>query len=53
MLVKQIFKQKDNRIITVQPGDTVATATEILKRENIGALMGLCSERRGKFLGTA
>ena len=54
MLVKQIFKQKDNRIITVQPGDTVATATEILKRENIGAVMvggpdgalsGILSER--------
>ena len=54
MLVKQIFKLKDDRIITVQPGDTVATATEILKRENIGALMvsgadgelaGILSER--------
>lgn len=54
MLVKQIFKQKDNRIITVQPGDTVATATEVLKRENIGAVMvggpdgalsGILSER--------
>lgn len=54
MLVKQIFKSKDDRIITVQPGDTVATAAEILKRENIGALMvsgpdgelaGILSER--------
>ncbi len=54
MLVKQIFKLKDDRIITVQPGDTVATAAEILKRENIGALMvsgpngelaGILSER--------
>jgi CBS domain-containing protein len=54
MLVKQIFKQKDNRIITVQPGDTVAAAAEVLKRENIGALMvsgpggqlvGIISER--------
>ena len=54
MLVKQIFKQKDNRIITVQPGDTVATAADVLKRENIGAVMvsgpdgalsGILSER--------
>jgi CBS domain-containing protein len=54
MLVKQIFKQKDDRIITVQPDDTVATAAEILKRENIGAVMvsepgselaGILSER--------
>ena len=54
MLVKQIFKLKDDRIITVKPGDTVATAAEILKRENIGALMvsgpngelaGILSER--------
>ena len=54
MLVKQIFKQKDNRIITVAPGDTVATAAEVLKRENIGAVMvsgsdgalsGILSER--------
>jgi CBS domain-containing protein len=54
MLVKQIFKQKDHRIITVQPGDTVAAAVEVLKRENIGALMvtgpsgelaGILSER--------
>jgi CBS domain-containing protein len=54
MLVKQIFKQKDRRIITVQPGDTVAAAAEVLKRENIGALMvtgpsgelaGILSER--------
>ena len=54
MLVKQIFKQKADRISTVQPGDTVATATEVLKRENIGAVMvggpdgallGILSER--------
>ena len=54
MLVKQIFKQKDDRIITVQPGDTVATAADVLKRENIGAVMvsgpdgalsGILSER--------
>jgi len=54
MLVKQIFKQKDDRIITVRPVDTVATAAEILKQENIGALMvrgadgdlaGILSER--------
>jgi len=54
MLVKQIFKQKDDRIITVRPEDTVATAAEILKQENIGALMvreadgeldGILSER--------
>ena len=54
MLVKQIFKQKDSRIITVRPGETVATATEVLKRENIGAVMvtgpdgelvGILSER--------
>ena len=54
MLVKQIFKQKDDRIITVAPGDTVATAAEVLKRENIGAVMvsgpdgalsGILSER--------
>ncbi len=49
MLVKQIFKQKDNRIITVKPGDTVATAAEILKRENIGALM--VSGPGGKLAG--
>ncbi|HEX9769153.1 MAG TPA: CBS domain-containing protein [Kiloniellales bacterium] len=54
MLVKQIFKQKDSRIITVQPSDTVAAAAEVLKRENIGAVMvtgpegqlaGILSER--------
>ena len=54
MLVKHIFKQKDNRIITVLPGDTVATAADVLKRENIGAVMvsgpdgtlsGILSER--------
>jgi len=55
MLVKQIFKQKeDGRIVTVQPGETVATAAEVLKRENIGAVMvsgpdgalsGILSER--------
>jgi CBS domain-containing protein len=54
MLVKQIFKQKDDRIITVRPEDTVATAADILKQENIGALMvsgsdgeldGILSER--------
>ena len=54
MLVKQIFKQKDDRIVTVEPGDTVATATEVLKKENIGAVMvsgadgqlaGILSER--------
>ena len=44
MLVKQIFKQKDDRIVTVQPSDTVATATEVLKRENIGALMVSASD---------
>lgn len=41
MLVKQIFKQKDSRIVTVRPDDTIATAAEVLKRENIGALMVL------------
>jgi CBS domain-containing protein len=54
MLVKQIFKQKDSRIVTVAPSDTVATAAEVLKRENIGAVMvqkpggdlsGILSER--------
>jgi len=54
MLVKQIFKQKDSRIVTVEPNDTVATAAEVLKRENIGAVMvqrpggdlsGILSER--------
>jgi CBS domain-containing protein len=54
MLVKQIFKQKDSRIVTVEPSDTVATAAEVLKRENIGAVMvqkpggdlsGILSER--------
>jgi len=54
MLVKHIFKQKDDRIITVEPGDTVAAAAEVLKRENIGAVMvsgpdgalsGILSER--------
>ena len=44
MLVKQIFKQKDDRIVTVQPSDTVATASEVLKRENIGAVMVSASD---------
>ena len=54
MLVKQIFKMKGDRIITVPPDITIAEATDVLKRENIGAVMvtdddgelcGILSER--------
>jgi CBS domain-containing protein len=54
MLVTQIFKMKGDRIITVSPDITIAEAAEILKRENIGAVMvsggdgslaGILSER--------
>ena len=54
MLVTQIFKMKGNRIITVTPDITIAEAAEVLKRENIGAVMvsgsdgnlaGILSER--------
>jgi CBS domain-containing protein len=54
MLVKQIFKQKESRIVTVKPGDTIAEAAKLLKKENIGAvlvsgpdgeLVGILSER--------
>ncbi len=54
MLVMQIFKMKSDRIITVPPDITIAEATDVLKRENIGAVMvtdddgelcGILSER--------
>jgi CBS domain-containing protein len=45
MLVKRIFKMKGDRIITVSPDITIAEAAEILKRENIGAVMVLGGDR--------
>ncbi len=54
MLVMQIFKMKGDRIITVPPDITIAKAVDVLKRENIGAvvvvdddgeLCGILSER--------
>ncbi len=54
MLVQQIVDQKSSRIITVAPGATIADAADLLKRENIGAVMvcgsdgalsGILSER--------
>ncbi len=53
MLVKQIFKMKGDRIITVPPDITIAKVVDVLKRENIGAvvvaddgeLCGILSER--------
>lgn len=54
MLVTRIFKMKDARTITVPPDITIAEAADVLKRENIGAVMvadddgalcGILSER--------
>ncbi len=55
MRVEQLLKSKDaNRILTIQPGDTISKAAEMLSEHRIGALIvsengeqvdGILSER--------
>lgn len=54
MRVSQILSQKGQRLVTIRPDATIATAAEVLKREAIGAVMvvgedgslaGILSER--------